>query len=121
MARSTAMTRTARKPLVACVALTVACLAGCGNGARVAVLDTQELRCVRNLLRIGSALHLHHDEVGSFPKAAISDSRGQPGLSWRVAILPSLGERELYARFRLDEPWDGPHNKPLLDKMPAVY
>jgi hypothetical protein len=38
-----------------------------------------------------------------------------------VAILPFLGEQELYQRFKLDEPWDGPHNKKLLDKMPKVF
>src|SRR5262249_3028789 len=27
----------------------------------------------------------------------------------------------LYNEFRLDEPWDSPHNKKLLEKMPEVY
>jgi hypothetical protein len=76
----------ARKLLAACVTLAAAYLAGCGSGAGVAILDTQYPRCVQNLLKIGMALHEHHDEVGSFPKAAISDGQGRPGLSWRVAI-----------------------------------
>jgi hypothetical protein len=38
-----------------------------------------------------------------------------------VALLPFLGEERLYKEFRLDEPWDGPHNKILLAKMPRVY
>jgi hypothetical protein len=38
-----------------------------------------------------------------------------------VALLPFLGEEALYKQFRLDEPWDGPHNKKLLAKMPRVY
>jgi hypothetical protein len=38
-----------------------------------------------------------------------------------VALLPFLGEANLYKQFRLDEPWDGPHNKKLLAKMPRVY
>jgi hypothetical protein len=46
---------------------------------------------------------------------------GKALLSWRVAILPYLGEGNLYKQFRLDEPWDGPHNKGLLEKMPKVY
>jgi prepilin-type processing-associated H-X9-DG protein len=109
------------RPLAACVALAIASLAGCGDGARVVIQDTRYPQCVQNLLKIGLALHTHHDEVGSFPKAAISDSQGRPGLSWRVAILPFLGERELYARFKLDEPWDSAHNQPLQSQMPAVY
>src|SRR5262249_6381096 len=32
-----------------------------------------------------------------------------------------LGERELYDLFKLDEPWDSPHNRRLLRKMPRVY
>ncbi len=28
---------------------------------------------------------------------------------------------ELYKQFHLDEPWDSPHNRPLVEKMPAVY
>jgi hypothetical protein len=46
---------------------------------------------------------------------------GKALLSWRVTILPYLGEQELYRRFKLDEPWDGPHNKKLLARMPKVY
>src|SRR4051794_41698954 len=30
-------------------------------------------------------------------------------------------ERALYDEFRLDEPWDGPHNRTLLGRMPAVF
>ena len=32
-------------------------------------------------------------------------------LSWRVALLPYVGEGKLYAEFKLDEPWDSAHNK----------
>ncbi len=40
-----------------------------------------------------------------------------------MAILPYLGESEkaLYEQFKLSEPWDSPHNKALLAKMPRVY
>lgn len=55
------------------------------------------------------------------PPAAIRDKDGKPLLSWRVAILPYIEEYELYKRFHLDEPWDSPHNKALIDKMPDVY
>jgi RNA polymerase sigma factor (sigma-70 family) len=46
---------------------------------------------------------------------------GKALLSWRVAILPYLGEEVLYKQFKLDEAWDSPHNKRLLEKMPKVY
>src|SRR5262249_39739850 len=31
-----------------------------------------------------------------------------------------LGEKNLYDQFKLDESWNSPHNKKLLDKMPSV-
>ncbi|QDU89106.1 hypothetical protein Pla175_24920 [Pirellulimonas nuda] len=55
------------------------------------------------------------------PAAASHDDRGAALLSWRVHLLPFLGETALYDRFRLDEPWDSPHNKPLLAQMPDAY
>ncbi len=47
--------------------------------------------------------------------------QGKALLSWRVAILPFIGEDQLYKQFKLDEPWDSPHNKKLLGKIPKVF
>jgi RNA polymerase sigma factor (sigma-70 family) len=61
---------------------------------------------------------------GGGPGLVVAKVVGQGGkalLSWRVALLPYLGEAGLYRQFRLDEPWDGPHNKKLLRRMPKVY
>jgi hypothetical protein len=76
-----------------------------------------------NLKQIGIALHEHHFVRTSLPPRAIYSKDGKALLSWRVAILPYLGEKEkaLYQEFRLDEPWDSEHNKELLDRMPAVF
>lgn len=46
---------------------------------------------------------------------------GTPLHSWRVLILPYIEGQELYDQFRLDEPWDSPHNLRLLDRMPSTY
>jgi RNA polymerase sigma factor (sigma-70 family) len=62
----------------------------------------------------------------AFPAAAISKD-GKPLLSWRVALLPYLDtavgrdQHVLYEKFHLDEPWNSPHNKALLDQMPEVF
>lgn len=45
----------------------------------------------------------------------------QPLLSWRVYILPELGQKNLFNEFNLKEPWDSPHNKKLISKMPKIY
>ncbi len=55
------------------------------------------------------------------PPHAIYSKDGKPLLSWRVALLPYLGHEDLYRRFKLDEPWDSPHNLALAAEMPAVY
>ncbi len=66
-------------------------------------------------------MHKYLEAHGTFPPAAIRNGEGTPLLSWRVAILPFLGEDALFREFHLDEPWDGEHNKRLLKKMPSVY
>jgi len=58
---------------------------------------------------------------GSLPPAAVRDRDGRPLLSWRVLILPYLEQRELFEEFKLDEPWDSPHNLQLLERMPSVF
>ena len=35
--------------------------------------------------------------------------------------MPYLDQEALYNKFHLDEHWDSPHNKALLDQMPSVY
>ena len=42
-------------------------------------------------------------------------------MSWRVAILPYLEQQALYDKFHLDEPWNSPHNRTLLNQMPEIY
>src|SRR5262249_22613046 len=49
-----------------------------------------------------------------------SYKEGKALLSWRVAILPYLGENELFRQFRLNESWDSPPNSRLLKREPAV-
>jgi prepilin-type processing-associated H-X9-DG protein len=74
-----------------------------------------------NLKQIALALHNYHDANGTFPPAAVCGKNAEPQLSWRVLILPYIEEDALYKEFKLDEPWDSEHNKPLLAKMPKVY
>src|SRR5207248_2297468 len=55
------------------------------------------------------------------PMPALVDKDGKALLSWRVAILPYIEQQPLYNKFKLDEPWDSPHNKALIKEMPATY
>ena len=56
-----------------------------------------------------------------FPAYANFDKDGKPLLSWRVHILPYIAQSELYKKFKLDEPWDSPHNIKLVKQMPDCY
>jgi hypothetical protein len=76
----------------------------------------------QNLKQLADALHRYDDEHKRLPDHAIVDQKtGEPLLSWRVALLPFLGENELYDKIRLDEPWDSKHNRQFWDRMPSVY
>ena len=74
-----------------------------------------------NLKQIALAMHNHHDASKEFPAAYSTDKQGKPLLSWRVKILPLIGQDALYRQFHLDEPWDSEHNKKLIPLMPPVY
>src|SRR5262249_58067970 len=100
-------------------AAALVCVAGACAGA--AGCDSNFPECMKNLQRIGLALHAYHDDQVAFPMAGIACKDGRRGLSWRVAILPYLGEKRLYDKFKLDEPWDSPHNSQLQKEMPAVF
>ncbi len=82
---------------------------------------TQIVMAMNNLKQIGNGLQYHLEQEEKFPAAASYAKNGRPLLSWRVHLLPFLEQQPLYEQFHLDEPWDSPHNKPLLEKMPAIY
>ncbi|MBI3821795.1 MAG: TIGR03067 domain-containing protein [Planctomycetes bacterium] len=80
-----------------------------------------------NLKIIALGIHEFADAnkpTNRLPPAASSkkgDLEYKPLLSWRVAILPYINEKDLFKEFDLDKPWDDPHNMKLIAKMPKVY
>jgi hypothetical protein len=60
-------------------------------------------------------LRARHETMGAFAPVGVKN------LSWRVYLLPFIGEPELYEEFHFDEPWNSPHNMTLLPRMPAVF
>jgi hypothetical protein len=73
-----------------------------------------------NLKQIGLALHNYHDTMGRLPMN-VYGPKGDLLLSWRVELLPYLEYDNLYKQFKMDEAWDGPNNKKLIEQMPKVY
>jgi Protein of unknown function (DUF1559)/BlaR1 peptidase M56 len=85
-------------------------------------IASRRMSSVNHLKQIALAFHNYHSQNGCFPAPVLYGGKsGTVPYSWRVAILPYLEGQELYNRYDFDEPWDGPNNRKLLDKMPAVY
>jgi prepilin-type processing-associated H-X9-DG protein len=85
--------------------------------------DTLERRfvCHRNLREIERAIYSYYEAHGHFPPAYTVDERGRKMHSWRVLLLPYLGENDLYKQFNLHEPWDSPRNLAVSANTPAVF
>lgn len=83
--------------------------------------DASRYYYMGNLRRISEAMEKYYTDHENYPPATINDPSGKPLLSWRVALLPYLGEIRLYEKFQLDQPWDSARNLDLLDVMPTVY
>jgi len=86
--------------------------------ARTATMRSYSMN---NLIQLGLAMWNYHDANKHFPAPASCSPEGKPLLSWRVAVLPYLDQEKLYKEFHLDEAWDSPHNRALIEKMPEVY
>ena len=82
---------------------------------------SKRMICVNHQKQIGLAMHNYHAAFDCFPPAVLYGPDGKTPHSWRVAILPYLEEAGLYSQYKMDEPWDGPNNKKLIDKMPAMF
>ena len=88
-----------------------------------AIIDPLNVRQKQNRFR-QLALAIHNYQSANRvlpPNQASRRADGSSYLSWRVHILPYLGEEQLYSEFKLNESWDSEHNKKLLDKMPDIF
>ncbi len=89
------------------------------SAARAAARRAQS---TNNLKQIGLAFHNYNQVAKQFPAAVNRGGKDKSiPYSWRVAILPYIEQQELYNQYNFDEPWDGPNNRKLIDKMPAIY
>jgi hypothetical protein len=75
---------------------------------------------VNNLRSLAEAIWYYHDTFKTLP-SDIVDGQGKPLLSWRVRILPFIEQNHLYKQFKLDQPWDSPHDRELIGSIPHTY
>jgi hypothetical protein len=83
----------------------------------------QQDQCAGQLHKIWVAFDNYFNEYGEYPPAVVRDKKGAAMHSWRVLILPFLGQQEeqLYKEYHFDEPWNGPNNRELAEAMPQAY
>ena len=84
----------------------------------------ERAHCLQRIASLGRAIQnsiAGQKGEPAVPPAAIVSKDGKPLLSRRVALLPALGYASLYAEFALDEPWDSPHNRALIPRMPMEF
>ncbi len=81
----------------------------------------RRVHCGDNLHQISLAMLRYACDHGTLPPAYTVDAAGRPLQSWRVLLLPYLGQQELFSKIHLDEPWDSPHNRQFHNVAPAVY
>jgi hypothetical protein len=77
--------------------------------------------CANNLKLLLLAMHNYHSVFNCFPPAFVVDDEGKPMHSWRVLLLPYLGEQAIYDDYDFAEPWDGPNNSKLAGRIPGVF
>ena len=82
--------------------------------------ERQEGHARSNLQEVAFGMVVYHQSHKTFPSQANFTGRTKL-LSWRVHLLPSLGQEKLYRKFRLEETWDSDHNKKLIAEMPKFY
>jgi len=73
--------------------------------------------CRNRMSYISFALAAYHEDHGAYPPAFLADEKGTPIHSWRVLLLPYLDHKELYEKYRFDEPWNGPRNRRLAGEL----
>ena len=82
---------------------------------------------VESLTRVADAIEAYEGKYGRLPSmnAVTADESTATGIppqfSWRTAILPFLGEQELYDRFDFAKPWDAEENLAVAQEVPAAF
>ncbi len=100
------------------IGILVSMLSPLNRGVRPAARRTD---CMNKIRQLVLALHNYEAKNGHFPPAYIADEDGNPMHSWRVLILPYLEQQDLFERYSMEEPWDGPNNRLLANELDAIF
>ena len=115
------MARTSIPACVRGIVLLAVILAGAPRaGAAPIVLDATGVATLNNLQLLALAAQNYEAVFRRFP-SDIVDGGGTPMLSWRVGLLPFVGEAALFSQFDTSKAWDAPVNLALLSRMPDAF
>ena len=81
------------------------------------------LRCGSHLRQLGLALHMYHQDYGSFPPGVVADS---PDLrdgkhSGLVFLLPYLEQQALFNAYDLSQPWKASVNLAVAQQRIPIF
>lgn len=88
--------------------------------------EWSSLKTNNDFAMLGLGMHGYAEKHGHLPGAnapceePAGNGKKHP-LSWRVLLLPYIEEQALHDQYKFDEPWDGPNNILLIDKIPKFY
>jgi hypothetical protein len=90
-----------------------------GGGKKSGVGEKEKIKSAENMKKLVLAAQdyaMKQQPQWCYFPAYTVDANGKPLHSWRVLILPHIGEQELYGKIRRDEPWDSEYNKQFHDR-----
>ena len=73
---------------------------------------------LNRLRQLAMAVHEFEQDHDRFPFITY---QGENRLSWRISLLPYLGEQSLYDQIDKTVSWDHPQNRPFHSRMPSVF
>lgn len=109
--------------VIAVIAILIAMLVPAVQKVRESAARTQ---CSNNLHQIGVALHNYHTAQGRLPPGVELNVSKHCGADCRgtaiyVLLLPYLEQADLFAMYRLDEPWTSAANTAVGARPMAIY
>jgi hypothetical protein len=111
--------------LLSCIALPIALILPATNKVREAA---ERMNVQNNYKQASLAAWGHESAYGQFPKADRKTAQGDPGLSWRVDLLPYIEQDYLYRRLPplwnaagQEKPWNSPEYAFLGETAIKIY
>ncbi|MBN2291150.1 MAG: DUF1559 domain-containing protein [Pirellulales bacterium] len=103
---------------VSCGGILLALLLPAVQAAREAA---RRVACINNMKQVGLAMHTFHGTNNRFPSYDDPKHPEWPPCSWRVQLLPHLGQDFTYRQYDRNQAWDSPTNIVLEDVMSPQY